>query len=207
MRASGWAVCGVLVMGAGCATTGQPAVAPPTVRMELADTPATQPLAERSDRRYIDPELGFEISRPSGAWELDAADHQSEEGLMIPVVMRHLDSGAQVVVQIAPAVATPSQFAERLTQGLRTQPGFLSGDPEPLALSDDAVGFDFTLSDKVHGKVAVLGGKNGQVFLMLATWPKDAPQSVPEHVQAIFQSLRPLPAATAQVLPPAELSL
>jgi len=209
MRAPGWVVCGAMVMGAGCAT-GQAAqqhvtAAPIPARVELAERPATQPLAERGGRRYIDPELGFEISRPDGDWELDAADHKSEEGLIIPVVMRHLGSGAQVVVQIAPAVASPAQFAERLTTGLRTQPGFVSTDPEPLTLSDDAVGFNFSLSGKVIGKVAVLGGKSGQVFLMLATWPQDAPANVPKNVDAIFQSLRPLPTATAQFLPPPSL--
>lgn len=207
MRVAAWVVCGAVAVGSGCATRQ---AARPTATAEDASLRADaaprvaerkaplEPLAATGGRRYIDPELGFEISRPDGAWELDAADHRSEEGLMIPVVMRHLDSGAQVVVQIAPAVATPTQFAERLTQGLRAQPGFVASDPEPVPLSDDAVGFDFSLADKVSGKVAVLGGKGGQVFLMMATWPKDASSAITTNVDQIFHSLRPLPVATAQ---------
>jgi hypothetical protein len=68
-------------------------------------------------------------------------------------------------------VASPTQSAERLNTGLRQQPGFVATDPEPIPLSEDAVGFDFTLADKVKGRVAVLAGKTGQVFLIMATWP------------------------------------
>lgn len=205
MRVAAWVVCGAVVVGSGCATSqatrkvdAEDAAAEAQLRAEVAGE--LEPLAAKG-RRYIDPELGFEISRPDGAWELDASDHRSEEGLIIPVVMRHLESGAQVVVQIAPAVATPTQFAERLTQGLRGQPGFVATDPEPVPLTDDAVGFGFALSDKVAGKVVVLGGNTGQVFLMMATWPSGTPHAITANVDQIFASLRPLPAATAQRAP------
>ena len=77
---------------------------------------------------FADSALGFEIVRPSEGWQLDASSERTTEGLAIPVVLRHRDSGAQVVLQVAPAVATPTQLAERLNAGLRSQPGFTSGE-------------------------------------------------------------------------------
>jgi hypothetical protein len=146
-----------------------------------------------SERRYVDEELGFEISRPSGDWQLEQTDERTPEGLVIPVILRNRASGAQVVLQVAPAVATPTQFAERLTVGLRTQPGFTTTDPEPLPLSDSAVGFRFTMGEAVQGKVAVLDGGEDRVFMMMATWPSRAPAGVQESVDAIIGSVHALP--------------
>lgn len=146
-----------------------------------------------ADRRYVDSALGFEISRPASGWQLDATDETTPEGLAIPVVLRHRDTGAQVVVQVAPAIASPTQFAERLTTGLRTHPGFSSGDPEPLTMRDGAVGFSFQMGDRVRGRVAVLEGGPGQVFMILATWPTSASPEVPAGVEEIFGSLRAVP--------------
>jgi len=144
-------------------------------------------------QRYVDEELGFELSRPSRDWQLDALDERTPEGLVIPLILRHRASGAQVVLQVAPAVATPTQFAERLTVGLRTQPGFTATDPEPLPLSDSAVGFLFTMGEAVQGKVAVLPGGEDRVFMMMATWPARSPVGVQESVDAIIGSVHPLP--------------
>ncbi|HEY0038851.1 MAG TPA: hypothetical protein VGB66_19300, partial [Longimicrobium sp.] len=113
-------------------------------------------------------------------------------GLAIPVVLRHSTSGAQVVLQVAPAVASPLQFAERLTMGLRSQPGFETSDPEPLPMSDSAVGFFFAVGDNVRGRVMVRDGSRGRVFMMLATWPTEAPSDVADTVNALFESVRPL---------------
>lgn len=154
---------------------------------EGAKTVATN---EPLGRRYVDPELGFEIVRPQGGWALDATDELALDGVSIPVVMRHTATGAQVVVQVAPNNFTPTQFAERLNEGLKAQPGFTASDPEPLRYSDSAVGFSFGLGQKVTGRVAVMEGKSGRVYLMLATWPKDAPESVAGNVEQIFGSLR-----------------
>ncbi|MFP2908017.1 hypothetical protein ACLESD_23800 [Pyxidicoccus sp. 3LFB2] len=106
-------------------------------------------------RRYVDEDLGFEIIRPTADWQLDETNERTPEGLSIPVILRHQASGAQVVLQVAPAVASPTQFAERLTEGLRQQPGFTTTDPAPIPLSENAVGFDFTVGDSVLGRVAV----------------------------------------------------
>jgi hypothetical protein len=145
-------------------------------------------------RRYVDEDLGFEIVRPTAEWQLDETEEQSSpEGMAIPVILRHRTSGAQVVLQVAPAVATPIQFAERLNQGLREQPGFLASDPEPLPLSDSAVGFDFTVGEGVRGRVAVTEGSPGRVFMMLATWPASAPEDVSRSVEALFGAVRPIP--------------
>jgi hypothetical protein len=149
-------------------------------------------------RRYVDQALGFELTEPGGDWTLDQTDEQTPEGLAIPVVLRHRASGAQIVLQVAPAVATPAQFAEKLTMGLRSQPGFITSDPEPMAMSDSAVGFHFAVGDNVRGRVVVRDGSPGHVFMMLATWPTVAPDEVPAAVNALFESVRPLPVAPHQ---------
>jgi hypothetical protein len=145
-----------------------------------------------SEARYVDEDLGFEIVRPSVEWLLDETDEQTPEGLEIPVVLRHRGTGAQVVLQVAPAVATPTQFAERLTEGLRAHPGFTTSDPAPIPLSDSAVGFDFQVGEGVRGRVAVREGSPGRVFMMLATWPASAPGDMPRSVDAVFEGVRPL---------------
>jgi hypothetical protein len=147
---------------------------------------------ESGPQRYVDQALGFELTQPGGDWMLDESGEQTPEGLAIPVVLRHRTSGAQVVLQVAPAVASPLQFAERLTMGLRSQPGFVTSDPEPLPMSDSAVGFHFAVGDNVRGRVMVREGSPGRVFMMLATWPSAAPADVPETVNALFESVRPL---------------
>lgn len=146
----------------------------------------------QAGRRYVDRDLGFEISRPSGGWQLDATDDQTADGISIPVVMRHPSTGAQVVVQVAPAIATPTQFAQRITDGLRSHPGFTTSEPEPLNYSDDAVGFQFAMQDAVKGRVAVMPGKSGRVYMVLATWPNGSSDAVPESVEQIFRSLQTL---------------
>jgi hypothetical protein len=147
---------------------------------------------ESGPRRYVDQALGFELLQPGGDWLLDESGEQTPEGLAIPVVLRHSTSGAQVVLQVAPAVASPLQFAERLTMGLRSQPGFETSDPEPLPMSDSAVGFFFAVGDNVRGRVMVRDGSRGRVFMMLATWPTEAPSDVADTVNALFESVRPL---------------
>ena len=144
-------------------------------------------------RRYVDEDLGFEIIRPTADWQLDETNERTPEGLSIPVILRHNTSGAQVVLQVAPAVATPTQFAERLTEGLRQQPGFTTTDPVPIPLSENAVGFDFAVGDSVLGRVAVREGRPGRVLMMLATWPAEASADVTQNVDAIIEGIRPLP--------------
>lgn len=160
--------------------------------------PQAQGSEESGSRRYVNQGLGFELMQPGGDWLLDESDEQTPEGLAIPVVLRHRTSGAQVVLQVAPAVASPIQFAEKLTMGLRSQPGFVTSDPEPLPLSDSAVGFNFAVGDNVRGRVVVRDGSPGHVFMMLATWPTAAPDEVPQAVNALFESVRPLPVAPDQ---------
>lgn len=140
---------------------------------------------------YVDEQLGFEIARPGGTWQLDASDEVTPEGLAIPVVLRDSASGAQVVLQVAPAVASPSQLAERLTYGLREHPGIVTSDPEPLEIADGAVGFRFAMGDRVLGRVCVREGAPGTVLMVLATWPVHAPLDVSAEVDEIIESVRP----------------
>jgi hypothetical protein len=170
-----------------------PEVAPPAV--EVLRTTITE--SRSPSRRYVDEDLGFEIVRATTEWQLTEKEEQNTpEGLSIPVVLRHRLSHAEVVLQVAPAVATPIQFAERLNAGLREQPGFVATDLEPLALSDSAVGFHFEVAQNgksMRGRVAVTEGSPGHVFMMLATWPVDAPEGVSQSVEALFGAVRPLP--------------
>jgi hypothetical protein len=191
-RAAAWGWVVLALAAAGC-STARPA---PRAHASAAQRAVAEVAAH--ERRYVDPELGFEISRPSGDWQLEQTDERTPEGLVIPVILRNRSSGAQVVLQVAPAVATPTQFAERLTHGLRTQPGFTTTDPEPLPLSDDAVGFRFTMGEAVQGKVAVLAGGEDRVFMMMATWPAGAPAGVLESVDAIIGSVHVLPTGEAR---------
>lgn len=142
--------------------------------------------------KWVDETLGFEVTRPSDAWQLDVTNDHTADGIATPVVMRNAETGAQVVIQVAPAVATPVQFAERLTEGMRSHPGFKTSDPEPVALSDGAVGFRFAMGEKVFGRVAVREGAEGRVLMMLATWPGGSTESALVGVEEIFQSVQPV---------------
>ncbi len=190
MRLLGWGV--LVLLGTACGAT-RPAV----VKVAAEEgTGGAGPVVEVAPHRYVDKALGFEFTRPGGEWMLDETDEETPEGLVIPVVLRHPTSGAQVVLQVAPALATPTQFAERLTEGLRSQPGFSTTDPQPLRLSDSAVGFDFSVGESVKGRVAVRDGSPGRVFMLLATWPATTPTEVLRNVDAVFESVRPLPDQT-----------
>lgn len=178
-------------LAAGCGTAGAKAQRP-------ADkaTPARDWAARLTDR-----ERGFEIARPSAEWSLEETDEVTQDGLAAPLVLRHKATGAQVVLQVAPAVASPTQFAERLTLGLRSQPGFTTSDPEPLPDSESAVGFRFAMGDAVEGRVVVQEGSPGHIFLFMGTWPAGSPEGTAEQVGAVFRRVHVLPEAKAQALP------
>ena len=198
MRKLAW---GLLVLGTACSGSRE---AVKDSRSEAAGqgVGGSGSAGHSTTRRYVDEDLGFEIIRPTLDWQLDETNERTAEGLSIPVILRHNTSGAQVVLQVAPAVASPTQFAERLTEGLRQQPGFTTTDPAPIPLSENAVGFDFTVGDAVLGRVAVREGRPGRVLMMLATWPAQAAADVPKSVDALIQGVRPLQApATAWRLP------
>jgi hypothetical protein len=187
MRRMGLLGWGVVFLCTACGASRPAVVSEPGVRASAGEP------GSAARRYYVDEDLGFEIVRPTAEWQLDETeDPNTPEGLAIPVVLRHRTSGAQVVLQVAPAVASPTEFAERLNQGLREQPGFIASDPEPLPLSDSAVGFDFQVGDGVRGRVAVTEGSPGRVFMMLATWPAGAPEEVLQSVEALFGAVRPL---------------
>jgi len=186
-----WAA-GLLAVGAVACSAHREASAPAGTGGS-GSAAAAAPTAQ--NRKYVDRDLGFEVARPAGDWQLDASSESTPEGVAIPVVLRHRDSGAQVVIQVAPAIATPTQFAERLVSGLRSYEGFTASDPEPLPISDDAVGFRFAMEDKVLGRIAVRPGGSGKVLMLVATWPADASAGVTEDVDQIFVSVRPFPSS------------
>jgi hypothetical protein len=154
---------------------------------------AAAPAREDLTGRYVDEDLGFEIIRPTAEWLLDEMNERTPEGLAIPVILRHQTSGAQVVLQVVPTDWSPTQIAERLTEGLRAQPGFVTTDPAPIPLSETAVGFDLAVGEEVLGKVAVREGQPGRVLMMLATWPTRSPEGVAQSVDALIEGVRPLP--------------
>jgi hypothetical protein len=194
MRRRSWLCCGVVLLCAACGASRSSVANKPPVHQSSTVTTVAAEEHRSSARRYVDEDLGFEIVRSTAEWQLDETEEQNTpEGMAIPVVLKHRTSGAQVVLQVAPAVATPTQFAERLSQGLREQQSSVASDPEPLPLSDSAVGFDFRVGDGVRGRVAVTEGSPGRVFMMLATWPTEAPGDVSKSVEALFGAVRPLP--------------
>lgn len=150
--------------------------------------------------RFVDAQAGFEIARPQGeAWQF-APGHEAPEGILVPVVVLHPATGSQVVVQVTPEVASPQEFAERLAVGLRSKPGFSTTVP---ALSSDGAssGFAFALGQEVFGRVGILGNNDGRLFVLLATWPSSAPDSVVDDVDVIMASLRPFAIGTAMLAP------
>jgi hypothetical protein len=144
---------------------------------------------------YVNQALGFELTQPGGDWILEETDEQNTEGVSTALILRHSPSDTAVALQVAPAVATPAQLAEQLVLGLRTQPGFTTTNPEPLPMSEGAVGFDFAAGEHVRGRIVVRKGSPGHIFLMRATWPSSASNAVLKTVNDILQSVRPLPVA------------
>lgn len=136
--------------------------------------------------RWIDSELGFEIERPDGdEWEF-APGHAAPEGIVVPVIVLHVATGAQVVVQVAPDVAPAQEFAERLAVGLRSKPGFETTVPEPTRKGS---AFRFTMGDSVLGSVGITGS-GGRLYVLLGTWPASAPTAVERDVHLIMASLK-----------------
>lgn len=178
------AVAWVMVLGA-CSHAGTQATA------KAAPAP-TAALESAANWTYSDNALGFAIERPRGdGWRFAPGEGPAASASVeVPVIVAHRATGAQVVVQVAPAVATPSAFAKRLTDGLRARPGFTTTDVQPITLADGAVGFAFTMGDQVAGRVAVVQGGAGKVYVLLATWPQDAPPLVISGVDEIVKSLR-----------------
>lgn len=195
MRKLAW---GLLVLGTACGGSRGAVKHPGSGAAAQRGVGGSGDAGHSTTRRYVDEDLGFEIIRPTADWQLDETNERTPEGLSIPVILRHNTSGAQVVLQVAPAVATPTQFAERLTEGLRQQPGFTTTDPVPIPLSENAVGFNFTVGDAVLGRVAVREGRPGRVLMMLATWPAQATAEVTQSVDALIEGVRPLPATGAE---------
>ncbi|RKH74280.1 hypothetical protein [Corallococcus aberystwythensis] len=197
MRMLGW---GVLLLSTACSASRTAVTkAEPGTGGSGSGMASDESAIASTTRRYVDEDLGFEIIRPTAEWQLDETNERTPEGLAIPVILRHRVTGAQVVLQVAPGVATPVQFAERLTVGLRQQPGFTTTDPQPIALSDSAVGFDFQVGEGVRGKVAVREGNGGRVLMMLATWPTEASAGITESVDALMAGVRPLPEPSVAV--------
>lgn len=189
MRAWRWAVLMALVSLVGCASH-RPAQKEPAAPGAVAGVGGSD---TAGSNRYVNEQLGFAVTRPDSKWQLDVTGDLGADGIATPVVLRNSETGAQVVIQVAPAVATPIQFAQRLTAGMRSHPGFVTSDPEPLALSDNAVGFRFTMGDRVIGRVAVREGAEGRVLMMLATWPAGAPEAASSGVEDVFKTVVPVP--------------
>lgn len=140
-------------------------------------------------QRWASVEHAFEIHRPSGdGWHF-ASGHVGPAGIEIPVVVRHLATGAQVVVQIAPEVAPALEFAERLAFGLTERHGFATTAPQRRG--ERSAEFLFT-ADGVFGRVGIVR-EEGRLFVLLGTWPSDAPEEVAKDVEVIMRSLRALP--------------
>jgi|GEM_PF-1479642 len=146
--------------------------------------------ADSEALRHVDAVNGFEIARPSESWTLHSGEALSTEVILVPVVLLEEAQGAQVIVQIAPAIAQPAEFAERLIAGLAARGEFTTGEVHPVDIAEDAVGFDFSAAEQVFGRVAILEGSQGKVFVLLATWPMNAPESLGQEIDAILGSVK-----------------
>ncbi|MGC4117023.1 MAG: hypothetical protein QM765_21165 [Myxococcales bacterium] len=159
---------------------------------KLPAMPAVDPKTAAKDHgtTFVDRENGFTIGRPGRAWKFRPGEAMNTENIVVPLVMSDESTGAQVVVQVAPAVASPAQFAERLTSGLKSREGFATSEVQPIPLADGAVGFDFLVGDQVHGRVAIIEGSAGRVYVLLATWPRGSPEGVETDVDFILGSMK-----------------
>ncbi len=143
----------------------------------------------KSTPQYVDISHGFSIQSPNSSWKFQLKKKLSTKTIEVPVIVANVNQGAQVVVQIAPAVATPFQFAEKLTSGLKHRPGFTTSTVSPQQVAAGAVGFDFSAGEQVLGRVTILEGQ-GKVFVLLATWPRSAPLHVKSDIEQIIGSIR-----------------
>lgn len=206
MRTVRWALCAVLAIGCAStqknkATETEPTLPPSTAGVGGSGEAAVQtpsgesvaPAAQVEQTRFVDDQNGFEIERPTGEWSFRSGEELSTETIAVPVVIANSQQGAQVVVQVAPAVATPAQFAERLTEGLTSRAGFETTEVRPIEVAEGAVGFDFKVGDQVNGRVAILDGREGRVYVLLATWPQNAPEGVEGEVDTILGSMKAMP--------------
>lgn len=152
-----------------------------------------------TSHRFVDADTGFAIDRPDGeAWQFISGG-VAPEGLVVPVIIVHEGSGAQVVVQVAPGIASSEEFAERLAMGLQSKPGFEI--EEPRAMSDGGTAFEFTLSNLVEGRVRVHEGSGDRIIVLLGTWPRDAPAEVVADVERIMASMTPFAGEGRTVTP------
>lgn len=192
MRSRGWAALAAAV-AAGCASGGA-ARSQSAAQLKpgaSGSSEAAHAGSKASGTEYFfDAQNGFRIQRPDASWSFKPGRELSTDSIAVPLVIANAASQAQVVVQVAPAVATPSQFAQRLSTGLKSRAGFATGDVEPIPLADGAVGFDFAVGDEVRGRVAILEGKEGRVYVLLATWPQGAPGGVEREINQIFASMQ-----------------
>lgn len=192
----GWAVAALLA-AAGCAGTQQATKDESAVAQGRAALEEGSPV--RAAARFVDAQAGFEISRPDGAeWQF-APGHDAPDGILVPVVVLHPATGAQVVVQVAPDVASPAEFADRLAVGLRSKPGFSTTVPASSG-DGNACAFEFALGEEVYGRVGILDAQDGRLFVLLATWPSSAPEDVIADVDSIMGSLKPLRMSTASLV-------
>lgn len=142
-----------------------------------------------SQNRFVSFDFGFEIERPPGEGWSFTEGKEAPEGIAIPVTVVHEATGSQVVVQVAPDVAPITEFALRLAHGLGENYGFTTTQPTRVAAN--RMEFRFSVEDRVLGRVG-LRQEKGKIFVLLGTWPKEAPRGVIAEVRAIMESLRPV---------------
>lgn len=189
----------IALVFAACATAprpvsvadGAPAPAVAQVDQPTPASPADGELPSaatprQGSTRWVDSDLGFEIERPGGSdWDFSPG-HEAPEGIVVPVIVVHAATGAQVVVQVAPDVAPAQEFAERLAVGLRSKPGFTTSVPEPTRKGS---AFHFAMGDSILGSVGITGG-GGRLYVLLGTWPTSAPPTVERDIHLIMASLK-----------------
>lgn len=178
----------------GCATTNVPAGEVSGARA-LAVTPVGGVKAAREERTYTDPDYGFQVERPDG-WGF-APRVAAPDGGSIPLVIAQPDKGAQVIVQVAPRVASAQEISGDLRNKLDEHPGIQAGKSEAVKSGQDpAYGFGFTAEGARAGRVAVVEGGD-RLFVIIGSWPQGADEKLKGEVNGIFDSLHKTAASSA----------
>ena len=186
----------VLLVAAGLTLASPPSFA--RVSQPLGRQPKVQSHLPQPPRLWQDRDGAFAISRPEGDRWAFRAGIKGPDGEVVPLIAVSSESGAQVVVQSADAVANLKILAGFLAQNLsREQRVHVEEPNRVVARGGEAYGFSFTVADEVRGRVAVVRAGD-RVALLIASWPLGAPPEVADDVDEMIGSLGPIPGA----LPP-----
>ena len=111
------------------------------------------------------------------------------DGGSIPLVISQAAKKAQVIVQVAPRVATAQEISTDLRDKLDEHPDIEAGKSQSLQKgAEESYGFGFTAEGERAGRVAVVEGGD-RLFVVIGSWPANADDALKKEVNGIFDSL------------------